>query len=313
MSGHPDPTIVPDAVRGHWADRILPLAWRPYARMARLERPIGWWLLLLPGWWSSTLASGSLHQSPNFWHLALLLIGAVAMRGAGCTYNDIVDRDLDARVARTRARPIPSGQVTVRNAKIFLVAQALVGLVVLLQFNRFAVLLGILSLVTVAIYPFMKRVTDWPQLGLGLAFSWGALMGWAAIFASLALAPLLLYAGAILWTIGYDTIYAHQDREDDALIGVRSTALLFGARTQPFLAFFYAGATVLFAAAYGLAGAGVVAWLGLAVGAVHLAWQVRTLDIADGDRCLRLFRSNRDYGLILFAGLLIDALLRATA
>jgi len=201
----------------------------------------------------------------------------------------------------------------VRNAKIFLVAQALVGLVVLLQFNRFAIFLGVLSLATVIVYPFMKRVTDWPQLGLGLAFSWGALMGWAAIFAGLALAPLLLYAGAILWTIGYDTIYAHQDLEDDALIGVRSTARLFGARTKPFLALFYAGATVLFAAAYGLAGAGVVAWLALAVGAVHLAWQVQTLDIADGDRCLRLFQSNRDYGLILFAGLLVDAFLRATA
>jgi 4-hydroxybenzoate polyprenyltransferase len=298
---------VADRVRGHWADRLLPPAWRPYARMARLERPIGWWLLLWPCWWSSVLATNAAGEWPNLWHLVLFLVGAIAMRGAGCTYNDIVDRDLDAAVARTRSRPIPSGQVTVRQAQIFLAAQALVGLVVLLQFNRFTVALGVASLATVAIYPFLKRITDWPQLGLGLAFSWGALMGWAAVFGRLDLAPLLLYGGAILWTIGYDTIYAHQDKEDDALIGVRSTARLFGARTKPALSVLYAGATALFAAAYFFAGAGVLAYAGLALGALHLAWQVRTLDAADPDNCLKLFRSNRDYGWIVFAGLVGDA------
>jgi 4-hydroxybenzoate polyprenyltransferase len=303
-------TPVADAVRGHWADRFIPVGWRPYARMARLERPIGWWLLLWPCWWSSALATDAAGQWPNIWHLVLFLVGAVAMRGAGCTYNDIVDRDLDAQVARTRSRPIPSGRVSVRNARLFLVAQALVGLVVLLQFNGFAVMLGVLSLVTVAIYPFMKRITDWPQASLGLAFSWGALMGWAAIFGRLDWAPVVLYVGAILWTIGYDTIYAHQDKEDDALIGVRSTARLFGARTKPLLIAFYGGATVLFAVAWALAGAGWLAYLGLAAGALHLAWQVRTLAIDDPDNCLRLFRSNRDYGWIVFAGLIADGVWR---
>ncbi|MBZ0228347.1 MAG: 4-hydroxybenzoate octaprenyltransferase, partial [Bauldia sp.] len=244
------------------------------------------------------------------WHLVLFLVGAIVMRGAGCTYNDIVDRDIDARVARTRSRPIPSGRVSVIEAKAFLVIQALIGLAVLLQFNRFAVLLGIASLATVAIYPFLKRVTDWPQLGLGIAFSWGALMGWAAVFGSLALAPVLLYVGGIAWTIGYDTIYAHQDKEDDALVGVRSTARLFGARTKPYLSAFYAAATLLFAAAFLAAGVGVAAFLGLGLGAAHLVWQVVTLKADDPDNCLKLFRSNRDYGWIVFAGLVADCLIR---
>ena len=302
------PAAVPDAPRGNWVDRLLPESWKPYARMARLDRPIGWWLLLLPCWWSAALAAGALGQAyPDPWHLVLFLVGAIAMRGAGCTYNDIVDRDIDAQVARTRARPIPSGQVSVRNAKIFLVAQALVGLAVLVQFNRFAILLGIASLLTVAIYPFLKRVTDWPQLGLGLSFSWGALMGWAAAFGSLGLAPILLYVGGIAWTIGYDTIYAHQDKEDDAMVGVRSTARLFDAQTKPYLAGFYLLATILFASAFAVAGGGPLAFAGLALGAAQLAWQVAMLRIDDPDNCLCLFRSNRDYGLILFAGLVADA------
>jgi 4-hydroxybenzoate polyprenyltransferase len=306
----PDYTVA-DAVRGHWADRYLPPAWRPYARMARLERPIGWWLLLWPCWWSSVLATNAVAVLPNLSHLVLFLVGAITMRGAGCTYNDIVDRDLDAQVARTRSRPIPSGQVSVRNAKIFLAAQALVGLLVLLQFNRFTISLGVLSLATIAIYPFLKRITWWPQLGLGIAFSWGALTGWAAVFGRLHWAPVLLYIGAILWTIGYDTIYAHQDKEDDALIGVHSTARLFGARTQPTLTFFYAGATLFFTAAYFFAGAGILAYGGLTLGAFHLLWQTRTLRIDDPDNCLMLFRSNRDYGWIVFAGLVADGFVRA--
>ena len=291
--------------------RLLPDPAKPYARLARLDRPIGWWLLLLPCWWSSTLAADAAGRSPNLWHLVLFLVGAVAMRGAGCTYNDIVDRDIDAAVARTRSRPIPSGQVSVDQAKLFLVAQALVGLVVLLQFNWFTVLLGVASLLTIAVYPFMKRVTDWPQVALGIAFSWGALIGWAAFFGRLDWAPVLLYLGGIAWTIGYDTIYAHQDKEDDALIGVRSTALLFGVRTRPYLALFYASATVLFAAAFLAAGVSWPAYVGLALGAIHLAWQVARLATDDPEDCLRTFRSNRDFGWILLAGLLADYLVRA--
>jgi 4-hydroxybenzoate polyprenyltransferase len=305
----PDPAI-PDAVRGHWVERLLAPPARPYARLARLERPIGWWLLLIPCWWSSALASDSLGLSPNPRHLALFVVGAIAMRGAGCTYNDIVDRDLDASVARTRSRPIPSGQVSVQAAWLFLVLEALVGLFVLTQFNNFTIGLGVTSLVTVAVYPFLKRVTWWPQVGLGLAFSWGALMGWAAIYGSLSWAPVLLYAGAILWTIGYDTIYAHQDREDDALIGVRSTARLFGENSVPIIRLFFAGATVLFTAAFFVAGAGIVAYGGLTLGAFHLVWQTRRLRIDDPDSCLMIFRSNREYGLIVFAGLAADALVR---
>jgi 4-hydroxybenzoate polyprenyltransferase len=306
-----DGHIVADAVRGHWADRIIPVRLRPYARLARLERPIGWWLLLWPCWWSSTLATDAAGwRFPNVWHLVLFLVGAVAMRGAGCTYNDIVDRDLDARVARTRSRPIPSGQVTVRQALGFLLLQALVGLIVLLQFNRPTILIGLASLVVVAVYPFMKRITWWPQLTLGIAFSWGALMGWPAVTGSLAWPPVLLYLGGIAWTIGYDTIYAHQDKEDDALIGVRSTARLFGERTRVALVLLYCLATLLFAAAWWAAGVGIFAYLGLALGALQLGWQIAALATGDPDNCLRVFQSNRYYGWILFAGLVIDAAIR---
>jgi 4-hydroxybenzoate polyprenyltransferase len=221
-----------------------------------------------------------------------------------------VDRDLDGRVERTRSRPIPSGQVSVRQAAAFLVLQALIGLLVLLQFNRFAVAAGIASLAVVAVYPFMKRFTYWPQIGLGLAFSWGALMGWAAAFGRLDLPAYLLYAGSIAWVIGYDTIYAHQDREDDALIGIKSTALLFGARTKPALAAFYGVAVVLLGLAGWTAGAGPVFAVGLAAFAAHLAWQVARLDIADPGTCLMVFKSNRDAGLILFAALVLQAALR---
>jgi 4-hydroxybenzoate polyprenyltransferase len=232
------------------------------------------------------------------------------MRGAGCTWNDIVDRDLDGRVERTRSRPIPSGQVSLRGAAAFLLGQALIGLAVLLQFNRFTVYVGLASLIVVVVYPFMKRITYWPQIVLGLAFSWGALMGWPAKFARLDPPALLLYAGAISWVIGYDTIYAHQDREDDALIGIKSTALLFGSRTKPMLMVFFAAAVVLIGAAGWSAGAGIVFVLGLVAFAGHLAWQVARLDIDDPALCLVLFKSNRDAGLILFAALILDAALK---
>jgi 4-hydroxybenzoate polyprenyltransferase len=269
---------------GNWVDTTAPAWSRPYLRLARLDRPIGSWLLLLPCWWSAALAAIAAHTTPSIVQLLLFFIGAFAMRGAGCTYNDIVDRDLDASVERTRSRPIPSGQVSVFSASVFLVVQSLIGLAVLLSFNGFTIGLGIASLVIVAVYPFMKRVTYWPQIVLGLAFSWGALMGWAAVFARLNVPALLLYAGSIAWVIGYDTIYAHQDREDDALIGIKSTALLFGERTKPMLGVFYGLAVILIAAASVAAGAGPVFAIGLLVFAIHLAWQIVRLDISDPDR-----------------------------
>jgi 4-hydroxybenzoate polyprenyltransferase len=296
----------------NWVDTHAPLWSRPYLRLSRLDRPIGSWLLLMPCWWSAALAAGmarDLKQLPLI--LVLFLVGAFAMRGAGCTWNDITDRDLDAQVERTRSRPIPAGQVSVAQAAAFLLLQALVGLAVLLQFNRFAILTGIASLVIVAVYPFMKRITYWPQIVLGLAFSWGALMGFAVVFGRIDATALVLYAGSIAWVIGYDTIYAHQDTEDDALIGIKSTALLFGARTRPALMAFYGLAVVLIGMALALAGAGWMAWIGLAAFAVHLVSQIETLEIGDPKLCLRIFKSNRNAGLLLFAGLLADAISRA--
>jgi 4-hydroxybenzoate polyprenyltransferase len=238
--------------------------------------------------------------------MALFLLGAFVMRGAGCTYNDIVDRDYDARVARTAARPIPSGQVRVGAALAFLFALCLTGLLVLLQFNWFTVGLGASSLLLIAIYPFSKRYTFWPQAVLGLTFKWGALVGWAAVTGALALPALVLYAGSVLWTIGYDTIYAHQDREDDILVGLKSTALKFGAATPRWLAAFYAGAVVLWGAAGLLAGAHAVFLLAIAAVAVQFAWQIRTLDIDDPGNCLARFKSNQVVGWLLLAGVAAD-------
>src|SRR6185437_3969399 len=274
---------------GNWVDSLAPAFTRPYLRLARLDRPIGSWLLLLPCWWSAALAGVRADHLPSFWHIVLFFVGAFAMRGAGCTWNDLVDRDLDAMVERTRSRPIPSGQVSARQAAAFLVLQTLVGLLVLLQFNRFTILMGFASLLVVAIYPFMKRVTYWPQIVLGLAFSWGALMGWPALFGRLDWPAGVLYAGSIAWVIGYDTIYAHQDREDDMLIGIKSTALLFGERTRPMLAAFYVIAVVLIGAAGFMSGGQLIFTLGLIAFAAHLAWQVMRLDINDPAHCLMLF------------------------
>jgi len=299
---------------GNWVDTRAPPWSRPYLRLSRLDRPIGSWLLLMPCWWSAALAAGvigSIGQLPLI--IVLFFIGAFVMRGAGCTWNDITDRDLDALVERTRSRPIPAGQVSVPQAAAFLVVQALIGLAVLLQFNRFAVVTGIASLVIVAVYPFMKRITWWPQIVLGLAFSWGALMGFAAMLGRIDTAALALYAGSIAWVVGYDTIYAHQDAEDDALIGVKSTALLFGARTHRALMVFYAAAVVLIGVALVIAGARWFAWIGLAAFAAHLVWQIRRLEISDLALCLRIFKSNRDAGLLLFVGLLLDAVVRASS
>jgi 4-hydroxybenzoate polyprenyltransferase len=299
---------------GNWVDTHAPQWSRPYLRLSRLDRPIGSWLLLMPCWWSAALAAGmagSIGQLPLV--IALFFVGAFVMRGAGCTWNDITDRDLDALVERTRSRPIPAGQVSVPQAMIFLVLQALIGLAVLVQFNGFAIATGIASLAIVAVYPFMKRITWWPQIVLGLAFSWGALMGFAVTMGRIDATALVLYAGSIAWVIGYDTIYAHQDAEDDALIGIKSTALLFGERTHQALMVFYALAVVLIGVALMLAGARWFAWIGLAAFAAHLIWQIGRLEISDPALCLRIFKSNRNAGLLLFAGLLIDAIMRPYA
>ena len=298
---------------GNWVDTRAPSWSRPYLRLSRLDRPIGSWLLLMPCWWSAALAAGvvgDVGQLPL--NIVLFFVGAFAMRGAGCTWNDITDRDLDALVERTRSRPLPAGQVSVPQAAAFLVVQALIGLAVLLQFNRFAVMTGIASLIIVAVYPFMKRITWWPQVVLGLAFSWGALMGFAVTLGRIDATALVLYAGSIAWVIGYDTIYAHQDAEDDALIGVKSTARLFGARTHQALIVFYGLAVALIGAALALAGAHWPAWTGLAAFAGHLVWQIARLEISNPALCLMIFKSNRDAGLLLFAGLLAEAV-RAAA
>src|ERR687894_1533003 len=279
----PVASSLPDAVRGHWADRWAPVRFRPYLRLARIERPIGWWLLLLPCWWSAALAALHAGQPwPNPVHCLLFLIGAVAMRGAGCTYNDIVDRDLDTRVERTRQRPLPSGQVTLKGALVFLALQGILGLLVLLQFNAFAIATGFASLGIVALYPFMKRFFWVPQIVLGLAFAWGALMGWAAAFGSLAAAPVALYLGSIAWVVGYDTIYALQDIEDDEIAGIKSSARFFGERVRLAVALCYALTVVFAATAFVLADAGPIAFAGLGVFALHLAWQVARIDRTDG-------------------------------
>ncbi len=307
---------VADAPSGHWVYRALPRwAW-PYAQLARWDRPIGWQLLLWPCWWSAALAASAyarpgeplLSLLPTPWTLALFLVGAIAMRGAGCTYNDLVDEGIDSQVERTRSRPLPSGQVSRRQAWAFLIIQALAGLAVLSQFDSFAVGLGISSLAIVAVYPFAKRVTSWPQLVLGLAFSWGALMGWANEFGDMDAPAVLLYIGAILWTIGYDTIYAHQDKEDDAIVGVRSTARLFGDNTQSWLVGLYGGALMCFAAAFAVAQAPVVALAGLIAAAAHMGRQILTLDIDNPDQCLKLFKSNNLVGWLIFLGLIGGAL-----
>ena len=298
---------LPDAVRGHWADRLAPAGLRPYLRLARIERPIGWWLLLLPCWWSAALAAIHAGQPwPDPLHCLLFLIGAVAMRGAGCTYNDIVDRDLDTRVERTRQRPIPSGQVTVKAALAFLALQGLVGLLVLLQFNGFAVATGFASLGVVALYPFMKRFFWMPQIVLGLAFAWGALMGWAAAFGSLNGTAVLLYLGSISWVVGYDTIYALQDIEDDEIAGIKSSARFFGERVKLGVGICYGLTLAFMGAAFVLARARPASSTGLGLFALHLRWQVARIDRSDGAGALRLFRSNRDAGLILFAAMTLD-------
>lgn len=285
--------------------RLVPVRFQPQAQLARLDRPIGTWLLFWPCFWGMALAGAQINSYPPLAFIALFAIGSVVMRGAGCTFNDIADRDIDAKVERTALRPLPSGRISVLGAWLFLMTQAFIGLLVLIQFNLFTIGLGIASLVLVALYPFMKRVTYWPQFFLGLTFNWGALVGYAAIMGELAPAAYALYAAGIFWTLGYDTIYAHQDREDDALIGVRSTALLFGRHTALALIVFYTASLGLLALAGYWGGLSVLFWPALLVAAYHLFMQIYRLDIHDGARCLALFRSNRDTGMIIAAAFLL--------
>lgn len=300
---NPDASDIP---RESWVDRFAPARARPWMRLARLDRPIGTWLLLLPCWWSMALAtaSGPHPAWPNPSYLLLFAVGASLMRGAGCTWNDITDREFDAQVARTATRPIPSGEVSVRGAMIFLMLQMLLGLAVLVSFNPFAIAVGAASLLLIFPYPFMKRATWWPQAWLGLTFNWGALVGWAAVAGSLSPAPLLMYAAGFFWTLGYDTIYAHQDKEDDALIGVKSSARRLGGRTRPFLFLFYGVTVILLAASGWAAGMAWPFYVGLAAAALQLTWQAAEVDIDSPQDCLAKFKSNKWFGLILLAGII---------
>ncbi|WP_119167720.1 4-hydroxybenzoate octaprenyltransferase [Algihabitans albus] len=294
-----------DIPRDSWVDRHAPEAWRPYLRLARADRPIGTWLLLWPCWWSIALATAWQDQALDLPLLLLFGLGALVMRAAGCTVNDLLDRRIDAKVARTASRPIASGQISVLQALVFLAVLLGLGLAILLQLSQTAILLGLASLLLVFPYPLMKRITYWPQAWLGLTFNWGALMGWAAVTGSIAWPALLLYVAGFFWTLGYDTIYAHQDKEDDALIGVRSSALRLGNESRPWLAGFYAVAVLLLIVAGWSAEAAWPYFLGVAAMAGHFVWQIVTLDIDDPRNCLVRFKSNRDAGALFLAGILL--------
>ncbi len=286
----------------HWVLRLAPAAARPYLRLARLDRPIGTWLLLFPGWWAIALGDAAANAGPSWWLYLYFGCGAVLMRAAGCTVNDILDRDIDGKVARTATRPIPSGEVSLTQAGIFLLALLLVSFAILVQMNGLTVALGCASLLLVFPYPLMKRITYWPQAWLGLTFNWGALIGFTAATGVLGWPPLLLYLGGIAWTLGYDTIYAHQDKEDDALIGVKSLALRLGKGSKPWLGFFFAVALALFGAAGGAAGLNWPFWIGLAATGAQFAWQVLDVDLDAPFNCLAKFKSNRLAGWLLLAG-----------
>lgn len=289
-------------IRATWFDRLIPRRWRPYARLARFDRPIGTWLLLLPGWWAIALAG---FGAPNWKLVVLFVIGAVVMRGAGCTYNDIVDRDIDAKIARTRTRPLPAGEVSVQAAWIFLALQLLIGLAVLLYLRRTAQIVALCSLGLIFTYPFMKRITYWPQAWLGLTFNWAALVGWAAMRGRVDRPALLLYAAGFFWTLGYDTIYAHQDKEDDALAGVKSSALALGDKTKAFVGACYLACMLFVLLAIKPLPFGWPSRLFFTGAALHLAWQVLTLKIDQPANCLTRFRANRDFGLLVLAALLL--------
>ncbi len=302
-----------DAIADNWVDRFLPAVFVPYARLARLDRPIGTWLLLTPCLWGSGIAlvktQSLMHIFPDLLiYICLFGLGALVMRGAGCTINDIIDRKIDAKVTRTAGRPLPAGDISLLNAILFLIGQGGIGLAILLYFNPFTIFLASFSLVLVAIYPFMKRITDWPQLFLGLTFNWGALVGFAAVTGTLSLEAVLLYSAGIFWTLGYDTIYAHLDREDDLLIGVKSLAIKLGDMTRPAVALFYMLCLGCIAGAAAYADLGSYFWAGFVVAALHLMRQIVILDIYNAALCLRLFRSNRNFGLLVFLAILLGIL-----
>lgn len=294
-----DPRAASDIRNESWLIRWAPAAVRPYLKLARIDRPIGTWLLLLPCWWALGLASDGY---PDPWYVLLFALGALVMRGAGCTVNDLWDRDIDAKVARTAMRPIASGEIDLPKAFLFLAAQLLVGLVILLQFNGAAVLLGVLSLGLVAAYPLMKRFTYWPQAFLGLTFNWGALLAWAAVAGEIDAPAIWLYAGGFFWTLGYDTIYAHQDKEDDVLVGVKSSAIRLGAATKPAITVFYLIAVMCFLVAGGMADAHWPFFFCVLLALPMYLWQVTTLKTNDPDNCLARFKANRDVGLLIAFG-----------
>ena len=299
---------LPDAAPANWVDRWAPARLRPWLKLGRFDRPAGAWLLLLPGWQGVALAGAMQRRAPSLRLMLLFLLGALVMRAAGCAFNDLVDRDIDAKVARTASRPLASGQIGARGALVFLVACSLVGLVVLLAMTPLAIGLGVLSLALVAAYPFMKRITWWPQAWLGLTFNWGALLGFAAVQGRLTMPAVVLYFQGVFWTLGYDTIYAIQDLEDDALAGVKSSARRLGGSVRRGVAAFYAVAVGLAVLAAATAGLGVLAYAGVGFYALHLGWQARQVRADDPQGALRLFKSNRDAGLILFAALACGAL-----
>lgn len=288
-----------------WVDTYAPAPIRPYLKLMRLDRPIGTWLLLLPCWWSSAMATDGKPGVSLLVMFILFGIGAIIMRGAGCVVNDLADRNFDGKVERTATRPLPSGQVKVWQAIAFLGALMLIGLSVLVQFRIEAIIVGVCSLPLIITYPFMKRITYWPQAVLGLTFNWGALVGWAAVTGTVAPAAIAMYAAGFFWTLGYDTIYAHQDKEDDIKIGVKGLALLLGDATPQWAMGFYTATTALLAISGGLAGLHWIYFPLLALACLHLVWQVRTVDINDAANCLKRFKSNRDFGLLVTLAILI--------
>lgn len=319
-------------VRAHWLYRYTGKKFWPFIQLARWDLPIGWLLLMWPCWWTCLIAANvKLHSTRVFLapgetveqcvagynivlqaltYLFLFFVGSVAMRGAGCTWNDLVDHKIDAKVERTKIRPLPAQTVTRLQAKIFMLVQCFVGLLVLLQFNYYTILLAMSSLILVAIYPFMKRVMSWPQLVLGLAFNWGALLGWSAFFSSVNIVVILIYFGSVLWTIGYDTIYAHQDKKDDSLIGLGSTALYLGDDTAHALKFFYGGFILFVFIAFYIAQLGAFSYIGLLAAAVSLIWQIYNFQIDEKDtkQYAKLFRSNAWTGACLALGIFLDLL-----
>jgi 4-hydroxybenzoate polyprenyltransferase len=294
---------IKDSVKQGWVES-MPESVRPYLRLSRYDRPIGFWLLALPGWIGLAIAALTHGFSwDDLKYAVLIAIGAIAMRGAGCTYNDIVDKDLDASVDRTALRPLPAGTVSVKSAWIWIGVQCAVGAAVLAFFPRFAQIIAVSSLAMVAAYPFMKRITYWPQAWLGLTFNWAVLVAYTAKVGTVTPALLLLYAGLVFWTIGYDTIYACQDKEDDALIGIKSTARLFGDKTKLWVGILYSVCLFLLALAIYLAAAEPILICVLLPFAFHLLWQTTTLEHKDGELCLKLFKSNRLAALLLIASL----------